>query len=71
MIRDHMAETDRKIRAAAKDILDQMGQRPVLLNTLRSVRVTANVRDKTALVGPFLMAELTASPNNRLMRGNR
>jgi hypothetical protein len=35
------------------------------------IRVTANVRDKTLLVGPFLMAELEASPNNRLMRGHR
>lgn len=52
MIRDHMAETDRKIRSAAKDILEQMGQRPILLNTLRSVRVTANVGG--VLVGFFL-----------------
>jgi hypothetical protein len=35
------------------------------------IRLTANVRDRTALVGPFLMAELAAPPNNRLMRGNR
>jgi hypothetical protein len=41
------------------------------LDTGAVVRVNANVRDKTALVGPFLMAELTASPNNRMMRGNR
>jgi hypothetical protein len=35
------------------------------------IRVTAHVREKTRLVGPFLMAELAASPNNRLMRGHR
>jgi hypothetical protein len=36
------------------------------------IRVTAAVRDKTHLVGPFLLAELlAASPNNRMMRGHR
>ena len=36
------------------------------------IRVTAAVRDRTHLVGPFLLAELLAtSPNNRMMRGHR
>ena len=35
------------------------------------IRLSAAARDRTTLVGPFLMAELAASPNNRLMRGNR
>ena len=35
------------------------------------IRVTADARDKTKLVGPFLMAELSATPNNRMTRGHR
>jgi hypothetical protein len=51
-IQHHMVQTDHEIRRAAQDIYAQLQQRPLLLHTLRSVRVTANVGG--ALVG-FLL----------------
>jgi hypothetical protein len=50
--------------------LDQMSLR-LYLDSGGVIRLTANARDKTRLVGPFLMAELEASPNKRMMRGHR
>jgi hypothetical protein len=38
-----MVRTEHEITQAAQDIYAQLQQRPFLLNTLRSVRVTANV----------------------------
>jgi 50S ribosome-binding GTPase len=42
-IQRHMVRTEHEITQAAQDIYAQLQQRPFLLNTLRSVRVTANV----------------------------
>src|SRR5919201_533944 len=51
-IQRHMVRTDHEIKQAAQEIYAQLQQRPFLLNTLRSVRVSANVGG--ALVG-FLL----------------
>jgi hypothetical protein len=51
-IQRHMVRTDHEITQAAQDIYAQLQQRPFLLHTLRSVRVTANVGG--ALVGFIL-----------------
>ena len=51
-IQQHMLETDHAIRQTAQEIYEQLQQRPLLLNTLRGVRVTANVGG--ALVGFIL-----------------
>ncbi len=69
-IQQHMMETDREIMQMAQEIYEQLQQRPLLLNTLRSVRVTANVGG--ALVGfilpghggvvPDLLEELVIAP---------
>ena len=69
-IQNHMIETDNAIRQMAQEIYEQLQQRPVLLHTLRGVRVTANVGG--ALVGfilPFhggivhdLLEELVIAP---------
>jgi hypothetical protein len=42
-IKHHMEETDREVKQAAQEMYTQLQQRPVLLHTLRGVRVTANV----------------------------
>jgi hypothetical protein len=42
-IRRHMVRTEHEITQAAQEIYAQLQQRPFLLHTLRSVRVTANV----------------------------
>ena len=65
-----MLETDHAIIQMAQEIYEQLQQRPLLLNTLRSVRVTANVGG--ALVGfilpghggvvPDLLEELVIAP---------
>jgi hypothetical protein len=47
-----MVRTDHEIKQAAQDIYARLQQRPFLLHTLRSVRVTANVGG--ALVGFML-----------------
>jgi hypothetical protein len=51
-IKHHMAETDREITQTAAEIYEKLQQRPLLLQSLRAVRVTANVGG--ALVG-FLL----------------
>jgi len=51
-IERHMVQTDHEIRQAAQEIYARLQQPPFLLNTLRSVRVTANVGG--ALVGFIL-----------------
>jgi hypothetical protein len=53
-IKQHMEETDRAVKQAAKAIYEQLQQRPFLLKTLRGVRVTANIGG--ALMG-FLIPE--------------
>lgn len=42
-IEHHMAETDAEVKKTARDIYQTLEQQPLLLNALRSVRVTANV----------------------------
>ena len=42
-IEDHMQKTDADIKAAARDILEQLKQMPTVLNLLRAGRVSANV----------------------------
>jgi hypothetical protein len=42
-IQRHMAETDAEVKETAREIYQTLEQQPFLLNTLRSVRVTANV----------------------------
>ena len=51
-IQHHMGETDHEITQTAQEIYAQLQQRPLLLHTLRGVRVTANVGG--ALVGFML-----------------
>lgn len=51
-IKNHMMETDHAISQMAQEIYEQLQQRPLLLNTLRGVRVSANVGG--ALVGFIL-----------------
>jgi hypothetical protein len=55
-IQRHMVRTEHEITQAAQDIYAQLQQRPFLLNTLRSVRVTANVG------GVDLLEELVIAP---------
>jgi hypothetical protein len=69
-IQHHMIETDHAIQQMAQEIYEQLQQRPLLLNALRGVRVTANVGG--ALVGfilpghggvvPDLLEELVIAP---------
>lgn len=42
-IQRHMAETDAEVKKTAREIYQALEQQPILLNALRSVRVTANV----------------------------
>jgi hypothetical protein len=49
LVERHMTETDNGIKTAARDIRAKLEDHPVLLNTLRGARVTANVTG--ALVG--------------------
>jgi hypothetical protein len=42
-IQRHMAETDAEVKKTAREIYQTLEQQPLLLNALRSVRVTANV----------------------------
>jgi hypothetical protein len=48
----HMERTDKEIKIAAKDVLQQLEKNPAVLNVLRGVRVAANVGG--AVAGIFL-----------------
>jgi hypothetical protein len=43
LVKQHMAETDGAIKQAAKEIYDELAKQPVLLNVLRTVKVSAGV----------------------------
>jgi hypothetical protein len=43
LAKDHMAETDQAIKHTAREIYEKLREQPVLLNTLRTAKVTANV----------------------------